>query len=189
MESGCNFSDHLSLSSCLTAVWYHFQPRLIFILLRRKEMKVSSLANRAAPALSPLGMPCRTSEQWFGAVRGIKTAAKNSEKLIRLSFHIGIFYLTGESVFTECVNTINALLVGGWACVWGPYFYQLTYFTKHFVLTLDLVIWCDAPLCGSVQQPCVAGTCRSGGERTGCHHCCVFKNSLQAAFQITSAAN
>lgn len=27
------------------------------------------------------------------------------------------------------------------------------------------------------------------GERTGCHHCCVFKNSLQAAFQITSAAN
>lgn len=28
-----------------------------------------------------------------------------------------------------------------------------------------------------------------GGERTSCHHCCVLKNSLQAAFQITSAAN
>lgn len=50
-------------------------------------------------------------------------------------------------------------------------------------------VWCCAPLCGSVQQPCEAGPCRSVGERTGCHHCCVFKNSLQAAFQITSAAN
>lgn len=28
-----------------------------------------------------------------------------------------------------------------------------------------------------------------GGERTGCHRCCVFKNSTQAAFEITSAAN
>lgn len=45
-------------------------------------------------------------------------------------------------VFTECLNTTDALFSE------RPIKYRLTYFTKHFVIILDVLIWCFAPLWG-----------------------------------------
>lgn len=90
-------------------------------------------------------------------------------------------------MLTQSVDTTDALFVKGASCVRGTYFYLLTYKALcNHIGCVNLVFCPSVVLFSSLARPARAG---QGGERTGCHHCCVFKNSLQAAFQITSAAN
>lgn len=165
----------LGVGGSLESVWYHFQPRLVFILLRSEETKVRNLKNKALPALSLLGMPCRSSQLWFGAVcsAGInKSAPKKSDKRIILSL----------TFFSGLVEPLMHLQ---WEArhVSGRTYFQADLHHRALCSHIGLVhlVFCTSvPL--SRGWPAHAG-------RVGRGHCCVFKNSLQAAFQITSAAN
>lgn len=105
------------------------------------------------------------------------------------SFSVAAACVKGASVYRMCVNTSDALFVGGPSCVWGTHFLSadlLHIGLCNHIGSVNLVFCTSVVLFSSLARPAHAG---QGGERTGCHHCCVFKNSLQAAFQITSAAN
>lgn len=104
------FPVFLGARGSLQGVWYHFQSRLVFILLRSKDTKVSSLKNRAVPALSPLGMPCWSSELWRGPPGA---AVKQLTCSLYYRFTFLSFTWLGESVNS------NELFVRGPSRVWG----------------------------------------------------------------------